>query len=251
MIDALELPVEHLASPEHLTQAVNITDAALLVYDITDLASLTYLKSLSSTLHDALHAKAPTPTRKRTNAFSFSSSSSRQTITASPPSAPARPYHFLLLGAKNDVPSSRAREVSWLEGHSAAGEFFGPAGVAGGASAGFVEVSARSGENVAAVFPLLGLEVIRSRREKREAEAEAEMAPRQQMLGRRGAEGGAFGAGWACSGFDFDGDDDIDDTSGGNADKCECAGSAGTLRRRWCALKTSFSGSIFRKETGK
>lgn len=220
---------------------MTITDAALLVYDITELASLTYLKSLSSALHDALNVKATTTTRKRTNNFHLNSiSPSRQSVSA-------RPYHFLLLGAKNDV-SPRAREVSWLEGQSAAGEFFGPGGVADGTSASFVEVSARSGENVAAVFPLLGREILRSRRQREEEEEAVAAALRQQMLQRRGAEGGAFGAGWECSGFDFGGDDDDED---GNTDEYDSADGGGILKRRWCALKTTFSGSIFRKESGK
>lgn len=248
-MDALELPVDHLSSPDHLTQALTITDAAVLVYDITSLASLTYLKSLSGTLHDALHAKATAPTKKRTNAFSFHSSPSSREDALARESRVARPYHFLLLGAKNDAPPG-AREVSWLEGQNAAGEFFGPGGVAGGASASFMEVSARSGENVGAVFPSLGREVLRSRRGRREEE----VALQQRQLQRRGAEGGASGGGWeeySGFGYCFGGDDDDDNDGDGDTDECDCADGGTTLRRRWCALKATLSGSIFRKESGK
>lgn len=249
MVDALELPAEHLASPEHLAQALSITEAAVLVYDITDPASLTYLKSLSSTIYEALHRPetGSTLTKKR-NGF-FTSSPTKKDIIASVATEEkektTRPYHFLLLGAKNDV-FPEVRDVSWLEGQNAAAEFFGPTGVAGGSSASFLEVSAQSGENVCAVFPLLGREILQSRRERKELYC----SQQQQQQKRYGAEGGAF-VGWECSDFDVDVDDDDD----GDTDECECADAGGALvgsvRRRWCTLKATLAGSIFRKECGR
>ncbi|CAN8106422.1 unnamed protein product [Discula destructiva] len=248
-VDALELPPDHLTSPEHLRQALAITEAAVLVYDITDHSSLTYLKSLSSTIYEALHHRlssssttttttTTTPKKKRTG-FPFTTSSPTRAQLAARPS---RPYHFLLLGTKSDAPAT-AREVRWLEGHTAAGEFFGPHGVAGGASASFLEASARTGDNVAAVFSLLGREVLRSRRERGKAGVGG--------LGRRYAtEGGA----WACSGFDFEDDDGDGDACADHKGGCECADGGWPLRRsvrrRWYAFKATLTRG-FGREGGK
>lgn len=199
----------------------------MLIYDITNPPSLTYLKSLSGTIYEALRrAKTPTPTKKR-NGFPFPNPSMHAA------SVITRPYHFLLLGTKNDV-SASLREVSWLEGHNAASEFFGPYGVAGGASASFVEVSAKTGENVSAIFPLLGREVLRNRREKREG-----------YTRRYGPEGGA----WECSNFDFDADgsSELD----GDCDRADGSGSLkGSVRRRWVAFKAMVTRS-FARDYGK
>lgn len=246
----LELPAEHLSSPDNLAQALTITDAAMLIYDVTNAASLAYLETLSGTLHNALHAKShttTTPTKKR-SAFPFvSSSSSRKDAAIA--AAAVRPYHFLLVGTKSDVLPS-AREVSWLEGQHAASELLGP----GGAS--FLEVSARSGEGVGTVFSLLGREVLRGRREREEEEEGEARRQLQRPRRKRGAsEGGAFGgggdaaAGCECEYSDFyvdDDDHDDRDDGDGDTDSCDCADGGGTLRRRWAALKTTLSGSLFR-----
>ncbi|KAF3761034.1 P-loop containing nucleoside triphosphate hydrolase protein [Cryphonectria parasitica EP155] len=230
-IDALELPADHLAAPERLAQALAITDAAILVYDITNLASITYLKSLASAIDEAVHhsdnskTSSNPPAEKRSTAFChhhFTSSSTRKdNNNNNTPTPPARPYHFLLLGTKTDVPSP-LREVTWLEGHVAATEFFGPSGVAGGASASFMEVSARTGENIGAAFRLLGREVLMSRMERQKYF----LAQQQRGRCRGGANGGSS------------------KRDGGGV-------LAGSMRKRWCALKSTLSSGIFRKEGGK
>lgn len=200
----------------------------MLIYDITDPASLTCLKALSSTIHKALRRPQPsTPPPKTRSNGGFP-------VPASPATA-TRPYHFLLLGAKNDVSPSR-REVSWLEGHNAAREFFGPWGVAGGASAGFLEVSAQTGENVGAVFLLLGREVLRSRREgKRD--------------GYRARRCGPGGGAWECSSFDLEAEvegsaADLD----GDFDYADGRGSlTGGVRRRWMAFKAMVTRGLGRE----
>lgn len=255
-VDALELPADHLSSPEHLRQALAITEAAVLVYDVTDPASLTYLKSLSSPIYEALHHRpknttttssstTPTIAKKRTG-FPFTSSSPTRAELAAHPS---RPYHFLLVGTKTDAAAAGDDNggeevvVSWLEGQTASGEFFGPSGVAGGASASFLEVSALTGDNVAAVFPLLGREVLRSQRERRRKRLEEEERGEgntadspSSLLKRYATEGGAWDL--CCSDFDFD--------EGVCADHGEdCVGGRrpvrGSVRRRWYAFKASLT----------
>lgn len=231
-IDALELPAEHLTSPDHLAQALAITEAAVLVYDVTDPASLTYLKSLGGALHAALHQpQATTPIKKRSG-FSLPGSPTREANRDSgTATAATRPYHFLLLGAKRDAPEA-VREVSWLEGQLAAEQFFGPAGVAGGSSAAFMEVSARTGEHVGAVFPLLGGEILRSRRER-------------GGLSQQSSERGGIG-GFGRDGSDSSGDGVAVDADHGNTDGS--GRMTGSMRRRWLALKATLSGSIFKKQ---
>lgn len=227
-VDALELPAEHLASPEHLSQALAITEAAVLVYDITDTASLTYLKSLSSTIHEAIcQPQTTTPSKKRSG-FALAGSPARSSSNVD--KAITRPYHFLLVGTKRDI-SGHRREVSWLEGQLAADEFFGPSGVAGGSTATFMEVSARTGEHVGAIFPYLGKEILKSRKERKDSS-------------QRSSGQGTGGFGWDRS--DFDDDDDAVDTDDGDADGGLTM--TGSMRRRWLALKATLSVSIFKKQ---
>lgn len=230
-VDALELPVEHLSSPEHLTQALAITDAAVLVYDIIEPASLTYLKSLANSIYSSIHQgrTITTPTKKKSGFHLPGSPTGRDTCNATHNNT--RPYHFLLIGAKRDVPDS-LREVSWLEGQIAAEEFFGPSGIAAGASVSFMEVSARTGEQVGAIFPSLCGEVLKSRRERQAASS-------QRYLSGQGS-GGLSGR--DISDFDHDADDTDDD---GQTDGSGTM--AGSVRRRWAALKASLAASIFRK----
>lgn len=141
-----------------------------------------------------------------------------------------RPYHFLLIGTKRDVPDS-LREVSWLEGQIAAEEFFGPSGIAAGASVGFMEVSARTGEQVGAIFPSLGGEVLRTRKERQTASSQRCLA----------AQGSGGLSGWDISDFDLDADDTDDGQTDGSGTM------AGSMRRRWAALKATLAASIFRK----
>ncbi|KAI7777325.1 hypothetical protein LA080_003777 [Diaporthe eres] len=229
-VDALELPVEHLSSPEHLSQALAITDAAVLVYDITDPASLCYLKSLANSIYSSIHPGRTTitPTKKKSGFHLPGSQTTRETSDAT---HNTRPYHFLLIGAKRDVPDS-LREVSWLEGQIAAEEFFGPSGIAAGASVSFLEVSARTGEQVGAVFPSLCSEVLKSRRERQAASS-------QKYLSAQGSGGLSE---WDISDFDHDADDTDDD---GQTDGSGTM--AGSVRRRWAALKASLAASIFKR----
>lgn len=229
-VDALELPVEHLSSPEHLSQALAITDAAVLVYDITDPASLTYLKSLANNVYSSIHPARTTitPTKKKGGFHLPGSSTRRDTCDATYHS---KPYHFLLIGAKRDVPDP-LREVSWLEGQNAAEEFFGPSGIAAGASVSFMEVSARTGEQMGAIFPSLGREVLKSRRERQASSS-------QKYLSAQGSGGLS---GWDISDFDHDADDTDDDVQTDGSGTM-----AGSVRRRWAALKASLAASIFRR----
>lgn len=222
--------MEHLSLPEHLSQALAITDAAVLVYDVTDASSLLYLKSLANSIYSSIHPGRTTitPTKKKSGFHLPGSQTTRETSDATHNS---RSYHFLLIGAKRDM-SDSLREVSWLEGQNAAEEFFGPLGIAAGASVSFLEVSARTGEQVGAIFPSLCSEVLKSRRER-------QAAPSQKHLSAQGSGGLSE---WDISDFDHDADDTDDD---GQTDGSGTM--AGSVRRRWAALKASLAASIFRK----
>ena len=202
----------------------------MLVYDITDPASLTYLKSLASTIYGSIHPGRiiTTPAKKRSGFHLPGSPTRRETSDGT---HHPRPYHFLLIGAKRDVPDS-LRDVSWLEGQIAAEEFFGPSGIAAGASVSFMEVSARTGEQVGAIFPALCGEVLKSRRERQAASS-------QNYLSAQGSGGLS---GWDVSDFDHNADDTDDD---GQTDGSGTM--VGSVRRRWAALKATLAASIFRK----
>lgn len=277
-VDVLELPFTDINSPEAMTQlsnAIAMTEAAILVYDVTDFSSLTYLKSISKVFYDALHHTEATETKKKTP-FPFAMSRTTTTLSV----VANRPYNFLLVGAKSDVPTSE-RDVSWVEGHKAAGEFFGPDGVAGGASIHFMEVSSRTGDKIDSVFPLLGREILHSRREqlrlqklesRLQEEQEQERVgrePRQRLPGQWRTRGGGVGIGafddWGCCDFAFDDEDDEDDgddcdyeslmtmddanTDGDEGSTGGTSGAlSGSMRRHWGALKATFSTSLFKKD---
>lgn len=205
-----------------------ITEAAVLVYDITDPSSLTYLKSLAGTIHDALHQNNTAAPSKKRSGFSLTGSPTRKASEDS--KAATRPYHFLLLGAKRDV-SESLREVSWLEGQIAADEFFGPNGVAGGSSASFMEVSAKTGEHVGAIFPFLGSEILKSRKERKDSSQQS-------------SNQGTGGFGWDRSDFNDDGNT-VDTDKGVEADGSGTR--TGSMRGKWLGLRTTLSWSIFKK----
>lgn len=100
-----------------------------------------------------------------------------------------------------------------------------------------------TGENVAAVFPLLGCEVLRSKRERRRRELE-EFTERPC-----GSDGGASG----FSGCDFAGDDE-DDTCADHGEVCECVDGSrplrGSVMRRWCAFKATLTRG-FGRDSGR
>jgi hypothetical protein len=202
----------------------------VLVYDITNPASLTYLKSLANNIYRSIHPSRATgtPTKKNGGLNLPGPPTTRGVCDAT---SNSKPYHFLVIGAKRDV-SDPLREVSWLEGQIAADEFFGPSGIAAGASVGFMEVSARTGDQVGAIFPSLCCEVLKSRRERQASSSQ------RYLLATQGSGGLP---GWGISDFDHDGDDtDDEQTDGGGT-------MAGSVRRKWAALKASLAASLFRR----
>jgi len=76
-----------------------------------------------------------------------------------------RKYGLLLAGNKSDV-DDEARQVSWADGSKAA-ESFTP-------KCGFVEVSAKRGDNVADMFARLGGDVLRLKQENQRRKEEAD-----------------------------------------------------------------------------
>lgn len=122
MIDALEMPSKHLTSNAMLEQALNITEAAVLVYDVANPESLTLAKGLAEFVRDSIGS---------------------------------RDYALMLVGNKSDV-DDEDRAVSWALASKTAAGLKLPS-----STCAFTEVSAKTGENVGNVFPLLGKEVLR------------------------------------------------------------------------------------------
>ncbi|KAI5922722.1 P-loop containing nucleoside triphosphate hydrolase protein [Camillea tinctor] len=138
VLDILEFPSERLSgnteadtgsqSAASLAQAVRITDAAILVYDVRQRDTFALLQSL----HDVIYHELTTPGFQK-----------------------KRDYALALVGTKCDN-SGDERDVSWAEGYKLS-QGFRVRGT-------FVEASARTGENVDGVFAQLGRELVRLRR---------------------------------------------------------------------------------------
>ncbi|KAK0635608.1 hypothetical protein B0T17DRAFT_49572 [Bombardia bombarda] len=173
IIDALELPSAHLSAmdsaalPLHLEQALNITEAAVLVYDVRDVHSLSLAVSVGEFLLRRLqhgHGHGHGAGRLR------------------------REYGLMLVGNKidEDETGDKKRVISWAEGAKAAAGLsaLGSSGGGNGGVCSFVEVSAKTGEGVDGVFPRLGRDVVRLRwrgQQRRERE-QAEMMGKESML---------------------------------------------------------------------
>ncbi|RYP04317.1 hypothetical protein DL764_004510 [Monosporascus ibericus] len=88
-IDALELQSEHLSEDIYLRQAVSITDAAVLIYDVTARDTFDIMSAVTDVIRDSLGA---------------------------------REYSLVLVGNKSDCRDDE-RQVSWAEGHRLAASF--------------------------------------------------------------------------------------------------------------------------------
>ncbi|XXH03681.1 isocitrate lyase 1 [Hypoxylon texense] len=90
ILDALELPPEHLSSEDRFRQAVQITEAAVLVYDVQSRASFDLIQAVHHLIRDVV--------------------------------GETRAYGLTLVGTHSDC-DDEAREVSWTEGNRLAGSF--------------------------------------------------------------------------------------------------------------------------------
>ena len=137
MVDVLEMPSKHLASHPLLEQGLNITEGAVLLYDICDPSTLALIEGLEDLIKSGLGP---------------------------------RDYGLLLVGNKSDV-DDETRKVSWADGKKAAESFT--------LKCGFLEVSAKRGDNVADLFAKLGADVLRL---KQETQRRKEDADRESIL---------------------------------------------------------------------
>ncbi|KAL8358525.1 hypothetical protein RB598_003006 [Gaeumannomyces tritici] len=144
--DVLELPGRHLSADVMLQNALNITEGAVLVYDVTDRTSLALAARIQHYIKDAVGP---------------------------------REYGLLLVGNKSDTSGETGRVIPATDGKVVAVSF--------DMECGFMEASARTGENVAAIFPAIGHEILRLRLLSREQREEAEMAAMLNMKAQTGA----------------------------------------------------------------
>ncbi|EMR61408.1 putative ras family small gtpase protein [Eutypa lata UCREL1] len=82
VVDALELRSEHLSNDSYLRQAIAITEAAILIYDVTARKSFDIMAAVTEVIRDAVET---------------------------------REYGLVLVGNKSDC--EEERQVSWAEGH--------------------------------------------------------------------------------------------------------------------------------------
>lgn len=135
-----------------LEQALAITEAAVLVYDVRDAESLTLARGLADFVRDYISAGA---------------------------GARRDYYGLMLVGNKSDA-DDEERQVSWAEGSKTAAGFRLPSSPGGGCA--FVEVSAKTGDNVDKVFPSLAREIVKLRRLGEQRREQAERAARLAQM---------------------------------------------------------------------
>jgi GTPase SAR1 family protein len=119
MVDTLEMPSKHLWRDDVVQQAIHITEAAILVYDVTAPDSLRLVRGLYELIRDTIGT---------------------------------REYGLTLVGNKSDV-DDEDRRVSWSEGSKLAAAFE--------AKCAFMEVSAKTGDNIGSIFPHVGREILK------------------------------------------------------------------------------------------
>lgn len=163
IVDALEMPSKHLLSNPMLEQALGITEAAVLVYDVRDPASLRLVEGIAEFMRDSLS-------------------------TLSPPHT-SREYGLMLVGNKSDVDDTD-RQVSWAGGSKSASAIRVPS-LALSASLGttvtaagcpFLEVSAKSGDNIDKIFPQMGREILKLKNLAQQQREQAERVAKQQQM---------------------------------------------------------------------
>jgi hypothetical protein len=182
MVDSLEMPSKQLVSNPMIEQALAITEAAVLVYDVCDAASFRLAQNLAEFMREHFTASSSSPPG------------------ATPAVKGTRPYALILVGNKADSDTSadgdddqtqqQPRQVTWAEGSKAAARMAMP-GCSSALGVAFLEVSAKTGENVDQIFPAVGREILRMRRlvaQQREQQAERAMKmlqeARQSPVGR-------------------------------------------------------------------
>ena len=200
MVDALEMPSKHLLSNPMLEQALGITEAAVLIYDVRDPASLRLVEGIADFMRESISHTSSTST------------------------SAGREYALMLVGNKSDV-DDEERAVPWAQGSKAAAAIRIPSslnlpvgnanstaanGVVGamngttagmspigmnlnGAGCAFLEVSAKTGDNVDKIFPAVAREIMRLKRLSQQRREQAERQARQQQAERAAAAAAAAG----------------------------------------------------------
>ncbi|KAB5572617.1 P-loop containing nucleoside triphosphate hydrolase protein [Coniochaeta sp. 2T2.1] len=151
LVDALEMPSKQISSNPALEQALAVTEAAVLVYDVRDPESLSLTKGLAEFVRDYIAGAGA-----------------------------GRDYGLMLVGNKSDV-DDEERQVSWAEGSKVAAGFRLPSG----SICAFLEVSAKTGDNVDKVFPSLAMEVMKLKRLNQQRREQAERVAKLAQMERR------------------------------------------------------------------
>jgi len=216
MIDALEMPSQHLSSDPMLAQALAITEAAVLVYDVGDPKSLQLAVGIAEFVSECLGSPSPSPSPTPTpnpnpNPNGTTSNNTRGTAGGGILPTQQREYALMLVGNKADLPDpgdggskgvntspGTSRVVSRSQGAAAAAGIKFPSSSSG---CSFLEVSAKTGMGIDAVFPRLGSDILRlrliaQRRRDQAVRMQAErMMAAANNLANGGVDGGVNGGG--------------------------------------------------------
>ncbi|KAK0643120.1 P-loop containing nucleoside triphosphate hydrolase protein [Cercophora newfieldiana] len=169
-VDALEMPSKHLLSNPMLEQALAITEAAILIYDVRDSTTLSLVEGIADFMRETLSPQAQQPSG-----------------TSNPPSQ--RDYALMLVGNKSDV-DDEDRAVPWATGSKTAAAIRVPNSAGGGAGCAFLEVSAKTGDNIDKIFPAVGKEILRLKRLNQQRREQAERVARERQAAQAAAHVG-------------------------------------------------------------
>ena len=172
-IDALEMPSKHLLSNPMLEQALAITEAAILVYDVADPTTLSLAEGIADFMRETLSPSNPSLTN---------------------PPTTQREYALMLVGNKSDT-DDEDRRVPWATGSKTAAALRTPTSTAlsvpgAGTGCAFLEVSAKTGDNIDKIFPAVGREILRLKRLGQQRREQAERVARERAVAaQQAAEG--------------------------------------------------------------
>ena len=179
------MPSKHLWRDDLVQQAINITEAAIVVYDVTDPDSLRLARGLHELIRDTISgapaiAGPSNPSAGQQPGMGYGNGANGATTNG------AREYALFLVGNKSEAES---RRIAYSDGSKVATSWH--------VKTTFMEVSAKTGDQITLLFPKIGKEILTLRSinqqrkefaekmERMKVEAQEMQAKRKQGLWRR------------------------------------------------------------------
>ncbi|KAM7204115.1 hypothetical protein V8F33_001750 [Rhypophila sp. PSN 637] len=214
IVDALELPSQHLPSDPMLEQALNLTEAGVLVYDVADAKSLQLVLGIAEFVREYLDRQngidnpgagsSGNGYYPRRREFPLILVGNKSDISAEPQADDAGPNNEAQTDEKETTAMTGSkREVPCAEGSKAAAAQISALGNintntititnlndgfgSGAEVVPSIKVSAKTGDNINLIFPMLAREILRSRwlfeqRERRQQQQQQHQQQQEQVM---------------------------------------------------------------------